>query len=249
VQVHFTVPRSMRRASAPIWKSPPGALASASPRPSTSVFFSEIFVQSIAADMKGYPFRDRFGRLHFRPAGHGALLENLNDLQADLVYIKNIDNIVPDRLKEHVCHWKKVLGGYLVFIQQQIHEFVRRLKRGETGEVVREAARFAAGELLIEFPCGFDEWPRKRGALHWSRGSTADSRVCGVVTNAASREGRLSGRRPDGRQPSKSSKRPRWISARSGSAMIWNSSTTSIRGYRMLHSGLAKQALRSQEIR
>ncbi|MFZ2448178.1 MAG: DUF4301 family protein [Syntrophobacteraceae bacterium] len=146
--------------------------------------FQKSSTNTIAADMKGYPFRDRFGRLHFRPAGHGALLENLNDLQADLVYIKNIDNIVPDRLKEHVCHWKKVLGGYLVFIQEQIHALVRRMKSGEPGEAVREAARLAADELLIELPGGFNEWPEeKRRALLIER-LDRPIRVCGVVPNA-----------------------------------------------------------------
>ena len=71
--------------------------------------------------MKGHPFRDRFGRLHFRPAGHGALLENLNDLRADLIYIKNVDNVVPDCLKEPIVFWKRVLGGYLVSMQERIH--------------------------------------------------------------------------------------------------------------------------------
>ena len=83
-----------------------------------SFSFQKSSTNTIAVDMKGFPFRDRLGRLHFRPAGHGALIENLNDLQADLIYIKNVDNVVPDRLKEPVCFWKKALGGYLVSIQE-----------------------------------------------------------------------------------------------------------------------------------
>ena len=59
-------------------------------------------------------FRDEKGKIVFRPGGHGALLKNLNDLNADIVSIKNIDNIVPDHLKEETYNYKKILGGYLI---------------------------------------------------------------------------------------------------------------------------------------
>ncbi|MEN6437989.1 MAG: DUF4301 family protein [Syntrophobacter sp.] len=146
--------------------------------------FQKPSTNTIAADMDGLPFRDRFGRLHFRPAGHGALLENLNDLGADLVYIKNIDNIVPDRLKERVCFWKKVLGGYLVFVQEQVHSFVRRMKQGETGAVCLEAARFAEEELVVGMPQGFAEWPEEKRVAFLTERLDRPIRICGVVPNA-----------------------------------------------------------------
>lgn len=143
---------------------------------------------TIAADMKNLPFRDRFGRLHFRPAGHGALLENLNDLRADLVYIKNIDNIVPDRLKERVSHWKKVLGGYLVSVQQQVHSFLREMHRTvshpDSGQILREAAVFAERELLVGLPGGFDAWAEDRKRDFLIARLDRPIRVCGVVPNA-----------------------------------------------------------------
>lgn len=146
--------------------------------------FQKPSTNTIAADMEGMPFRDRFGRLHFRPAGHGALLENLNDLEGDLVYIKNIDNIVPDRLKERVCFWKRVLGGYLVSVQEQVHSFVRRLKQGETGAVTRDAARFAAEDLLVRMPEGFAKWPEEEMKTFLVERLDRPIRVCGVVPNA-----------------------------------------------------------------
>ncbi len=143
--------------------------------------FQKPSTNTIAADMDGQPFRDRFGRLHFRPAGHGALMENLNDLRADLAYIKNIDNIVPDRLKEAVCFWKRVLGGYLVYVQEQVHSLVARLRGGGA---LFDAERFAAGELLMEFPVGFSEWPEERRRAYLLEKLDRPIRVCGVVPNA-----------------------------------------------------------------
>jgi hypothetical protein len=68
---------------------------------------------TIAVDMENRPFRDLDGSLLFRPGGHGALIENLNDLESDLVFIKNIDNVVPDHLREETIIYKKALGGML----------------------------------------------------------------------------------------------------------------------------------------
>ncbi|MBA4397714.1 MAG: DUF4301 domain-containing protein, partial [Syntrophus sp. (in: bacteria)] len=93
----------------------------------------DISVQSadtdtIAVDMENRPFHDESGKLILRPGGHGALLSNLNRLSAgDIVFLKNIDNIVPDHLKPETVVHKKVLGGYLVTLQEQIFRCLRRL--------------------------------------------------------------------------------------------------------------------------
>ena len=139
---------------------------------------------TIAVDMKGFPFRDRLGRIHFRPAGHGALIENLNDLQADLIYIKNVDNVVPDRLKGPVCLWKKALGGYLVSIQESVHSIVHRLKKPGSGQTVGEAAGFAERELLVIFPAGFESWSDERKRAFLLDALDRPIRVCGMVPNA-----------------------------------------------------------------
>ena len=149
-----------------------------------SFSFQKPSTHTIAVDMEGLPFRDRFGRLYFRPGGHGALLENLNDLQADIIYIKNIDNIVPDRLKEPVVYWKRILGGYLVSIQQKVHSFIRRMKQPDSGQAVREAAEFAAHELHLGLPEGFDGWPEDARRSLLVRRLDRPIRVCGVVPNA-----------------------------------------------------------------
>jgi hypothetical protein len=78
---------------------------------------------TIAVDLENNPFRDKNGKLVFRPGGHGALIYNLNDLDADLIFIKNIDNVLPDRLKEETIHYKKLLAGFLVFLQDKIFTY------------------------------------------------------------------------------------------------------------------------------
>ncbi|MFZ0932106.1 MAG: DUF4301 family protein [Syntrophobacteraceae bacterium] len=149
-----------------------------------SFSFQKSSTNTLAVDMKGFPFRDRLGLLHFRPAGHGALIENLNDLDADLIYIKNVDNVVPDRLKETVCFWKKVMGGLLVSIQKTIHSLLHRMQDWDSSQAVREAAGFAARELLLSFPDGFETWPEEKKRFFLLNTLNRPIRVCGVVPNA-----------------------------------------------------------------
>jgi hypothetical protein len=74
---------------------------------------------AMAVDMDNAPFRNADGSLLFRPGGHGALIENLNDLDADVVFVKNIDNIVPDHLREPCVFWKRVVGSTLMDLQSE----------------------------------------------------------------------------------------------------------------------------------
>ena len=75
---------------------------------------------TLAANPDGTPFRTKDGKLLFRPGGHGALIHNLNDQDADIVFIKNIDNVVPDRLKKDTVRFKQVLAGVLVAEQKRV---------------------------------------------------------------------------------------------------------------------------------
>lgn len=77
---------------------------------------------TIAANPDGTPFRDKEGKLLFRPGGHGALIENLAQQDADIVFIKNIDNVVPDRLKKDTVRYKQILAGVLVAEQKRVFE-------------------------------------------------------------------------------------------------------------------------------
>ena len=91
------------------------------------VTFSEQLpsTDTLAANPDGTPFRTKDGKLLFRPGGHGALIENLNQQDADIVFIKNIDNVVPDRLKKDTVRYKQILAGVLVTEQKRIFEALK----------------------------------------------------------------------------------------------------------------------------
>jgi hypothetical protein len=138
---------------------------------------------TIAVDMENRPLRDGGGRLLFRPGGHGALLFNLNELEGDIVYIKNIDNLAPDRLKGTTYLWKKILGGCLVEIQEHVHAFLRVLKEGSSSSEVARAERFLGDELLTHFPDGYPTWTLDKKREFLMSTLNRPIRVCGVVRN------------------------------------------------------------------
>ncbi len=96
-------------------------------------------------------FRDEKGKIVFRPGGHGALLKNLNDLKADIVSIKNIDNIVPDHLKVETYNYKKILGGYLISLQEKVFGFLQKLEREMISEsIITEILEFIKYEFEMD---------------------------------------------------------------------------------------------------
>ncbi len=139
---------------------------------------------TIAVDLDNRPFRLEDGELLFRPAGHGALIENLGDLEADLVFIKNIDNVVPDRLKERTFQWKKILGGIFIRLQARTFNYLERLSGGlPSRELLDDAMEFASTELHLEIPD--DVRKESPGELRDSLLEKLDRplRVCGMVKN------------------------------------------------------------------
>ena len=92
---------------------------------------------TVAANPDNTPFRNDDGSLLFRPGGHGALIENLNEIEADVIFIKNIDNVVPDRLKPETVEWKQVIAGVLVSLQKQAFEYLRLLDREKLNRPMR----------------------------------------------------------------------------------------------------------------
>lgn len=108
---------------------------------------------TLAADLDNRPLREANGDLVFRPGGHGALLENLNDLGGDIVLIKNIDNVLPDRLKPPTFVYKKALGGYLVELQKEVFGYAERLAAGNLDVRFLEQTReFAFERLSVRLP-------------------------------------------------------------------------------------------------
>ena len=138
---------------------------------------------TIAADKDNNPFRDTDGSLVFRPGGHGALIENLNDLEADVVFIKNIDNVVPDRLKEDTVTYKKLLAGVLVALQAQAFAYLRRLDEGNcTEEELQEMVDFLQNKLC----CQHHAIETLKGDVlvaYLKKKLNRPMRVCGMVQN------------------------------------------------------------------
>ena len=93
-----------------------------------SYSIQKLSTDTIAVTLENEPFREKDGRILFRPAGHGALLENLNDIDADIIFLKNIDNVVPDHLKPETIKFKKVIGGVLVDLQDKIFKHLSSLE-------------------------------------------------------------------------------------------------------------------------
>jgi hypothetical protein len=184
-RLHFTVlPEhqelfaALVREAAPRWESRLGCR-----------FLVEFSTQShatdtLAVDLENRPFREEDGRLHFRPGGHGALLENLQSLAADLVYIKNIDNVVPDRLKGSTIRWKKIMGGLLVELERRLHDFLRRLESALPPKaLLKEAGDFARRALSLALPEDLARWPANRTRDYLWDLFNRPLRVCGVVKN------------------------------------------------------------------
>ncbi len=139
---------------------------------------------TISVDIENKPFRDGNGAIVFRPGGHGALLENLNAIDGDIIFIKNIDNVVPDRLKEITVLHKKILGGYLVQLQDQIFHYVKLLfgSRAEE-ELSASVVRFCEEKLFISFPDDFSNRPISARREYLLGILNRPIRVCGMVRN------------------------------------------------------------------
>lgn len=149
VNVHFTVSpehrplfEALAAAKADVYAEQFGAkydISFSEQKPSTD---------TVAANADNTPFRNADGSLLFRPGGHGALIENLNDIDADVVFIKNIDNVVPDRLKDDTVTYKKLLAGVLVTLQQKAFEYLAELEEGNVpAEKLQEILAFVENEL------------------------------------------------------------------------------------------------------
>ena len=139
---------------------------------------------TIAVDLNNQPFREQDGSLVFRPGGHGALIENLNDLDCDLVFIKNIDNVVPDRLKSETHRYKKIIGGLLLQIQTKIFNLLKALEKKPLAEgIVEEAVQLCQNLINISLPEDFQYWLESKKAAYLQDALNRPIRICGMVKN------------------------------------------------------------------
>ena len=138
---------------------------------------------TVAANPDNTPFRTEDGKLLFRPGGHGALIENLNEINADVIFIKNIDNVVPDRLKSDTVDYKQVIAGVLVSLQAKAFAYLEKLEKGSCShEELVEISNFLQNNLCClnnEIGSYTDEQLAQYLCVKLNR----PMRVCGVVKN------------------------------------------------------------------
>lgn len=184
VNLHFTVSKEHR---ALFEKLALESTAAMTKRYGTtySISFSEqkSSTDTVAAGADGQAFRNADGSILFRPGGHGALIENLNDLDTDIVYIKNIDNVVPDHLKPATVTSKKLLAGILVTVQNKVFDFMRILDSGKyTREQLKPMLDFARGTLCCRKP-DLENLDTDSLAQWLKSKFNRPIRVCGMVKN------------------------------------------------------------------
>ena len=139
---------------------------------------------TIAVDPDNRPFRDQDNRLLFRPGGHGTLLKNLNNIRGDIVFVKNIDNVVPDRLKHETYLYKRVLGGYLVELQKEIFRCLEVLATKKVdNQFIKRTFEFVRSTLSVIPPSGVEQASRDEKIDFLFARLNRPLRVCGMVKN------------------------------------------------------------------
>lgn len=137
---------------------------------------------TVVANMDGTPYREN-GKLFFRPGGHGALIENLNDLDGDVIFIKNIDNVVPDSYRDVTIEYKQVIGGVLVDVKRKIDKYASLLRSQKaTPEELAEMLRFLRSTLCISND-NAENMNQQELADYILRKLNRPVRVCGMVRN------------------------------------------------------------------
>jgi hypothetical protein len=139
---------------------------------------------TLAVDEQNNPFRNPDGSLLFRPAGHGALIENLNELDADVVFIKNIDNVVPDHLKDPTYENKRLLGGYLLEIRDHIFDFLQNAATGKVSTAdIDRMIKTAEANFNISIPEIVASGANDVKMDYLLQKLNRPIRVCGMVKN------------------------------------------------------------------
>ncbi|MGV9003032.1 DUF4301 family protein [Flavobacterium sp.] len=151
----------------------------------TEISFSYQYKQTdtIAVDKQNQPFRTEKNELLFRPGGHGALINNLNTLDSDIIFIKNVDNVIQNHVEE-IALYKKALAGKLIEIQKQIHYYLKAIDAHEIDEnQLNELVDFMYNKLNMRLYEGFDKYTFENKIESIKNKLNRPLRVCGMVKN------------------------------------------------------------------
>ena len=138
---------------------------------------------TIAVDLENRPLKGEDGTLLFRPGGHGALIENLNEVDADLVFVKNIDNVIPEAQGRDSSLYKRALGGHFLELQQQIFSFQQQLEHEVDAADLTAMLAFVEQELQRKIPAKYKALPPSELQLFIGKLLNRPLRVCGMVRN------------------------------------------------------------------
>lgn len=175
VKIHFTVsPEHLTRFEALLAEKIPGYESRFGVKYRISFSVQDPSTDTLAVNPDCTPFRRADGRLLFRPAGHGALIGNLGKIDADIVFVKNIDNVTTDARRGDTVLYKKALAGVLLALQERIFEYLMALE--VPGAELEPIAAFIENELCVKLPKDY-------GTALLRQVLDRPIRVCGMVRN------------------------------------------------------------------
>ena len=184
-RLHFTVSEQHETMFHEIYQAVKGPLTK-----STGVDYIVNFSQqkpstdTLAVTPENTPFRVNDGSLLFRPGGHGALIENLNDQDADIIFIKNVDNVVVDDYVEEVAFNKEVLAGLLIDLQDKAFFYAKILNKNDlVAEQLTEIQEFVEQQLNVRFSDSFGSFSISEQIEIIKDKINRPIRVCGMVKN------------------------------------------------------------------
>lgn len=147
--------------------------------------FQKPETDTLAVDLENEPFRTSEGSLVFRPGGHGALIQNLDELDSDILFISNIDNVSPDRLKGKRILYKEVLGGVILDVRSRIFYYLTQLSTEERVEKTKldSMVNYLHDRLGLAIPDGLYDWETTDLKQWLFSTMNRPIRVCGMVRN------------------------------------------------------------------
>lgn len=149
-----------------------------------SFSYQKSSTDTIAVDSNNIPVKKINGELLFRPGGHGALIQNLNELDADIIFIKNIDNILPDNHKYDTIRYKKILAAKFMEVQSQVFHFIEKLNLEQhNAELIIKIEKFCTEILCIELADEFQKLTLRKKHNKLLNLLNRPIRVCGMVEN------------------------------------------------------------------
>lgn len=148
-----------------------------------SYSFQKAHTDTVAVLPDNELFRNEFGQLVFRPGGHGSLIENLDDCDAGIIFIKNIDNVVPENKLQQIADYKKALGGMALEIRNQVFQFIAQLEEELSIKLISEIRQFLKDKLHTDLPGHLTDGSLGEQGAYLLHFLNRPLRVCGMVKN------------------------------------------------------------------